>query len=63
MFYGPSSYIRPAMILDDGWQMLMITEEHDHEYRENGKTYQNLSENRPPSRKNIRSSQKLQIVI
>ena len=36
------------MILGDGWQMLMVTEEQDHEYLENGKRYQKMSENKPP---------------
>ena len=35
------------MILD-GWQMLMVTEEQDHKYLENGKRYQKILENRPP---------------
>ena len=48
MFYGPSSYISTSMILGDGGQMLMVTEEQDHEYLENGKKYQKMSENRPP---------------
>ena len=39
MFYGPSSYISTSMILGDGGQMLMVTEEQDHEYLENGKRY------------------------
>ena len=48
MFYGPSSYISTSMILGDGGQMLMVTEEQDHEYLENGKRYQKMSTNRPP---------------
>ena len=48
MFYGPSSYISISMILGDGGQMLMVTEEQDHEYLENGKRYQKMSTNRPP---------------
>ena len=47
MFYGPSSYISTSMILGDGGQMLMVTEEQDHEYLENGKRYQKMSTNRP----------------
>ena len=48
MFYGPSSYISTSMILGDGGQMLMVTEEQDHEYLKNGKRYQKMSTNRPP---------------
>ena len=36
------------MKLGDGWQMLMVTEEQDHEYLENSERYQKMSENRPP---------------
>ena len=48
MFYGLSSYISTSMTHGDGWQMLMVSEEQDHEYLENGKRYQKMSENRPP---------------
>ena len=48
MFYGPSSYINTSMTLGDDWQMLMVTEEQDHEYLENGKRYQKISQTRPP---------------
>ena len=46
--YGPSSYISTSMILGDDGQMLMVTEEQDHEYLENGKRYQKMPLNRPP---------------
>ena len=48
VFDGLSSNISSLMILGDGWQMLMVTEEQDHEYLENGKRYQKMSTNRPP---------------
>ena len=40
-----------------GWQMLMVTEEQDHEYLENGKRYQKMSENRPPKHAHFTSMQ------
>ena len=43
-----STYISPSMILGDCWQMLMVTEEQDHEYLQNGKRYQKMSLNRLP---------------
>ena len=36
------------MIDGDDCQILIVTEEQDHEYLENGKRYQKMSQNRPP---------------
>ena len=43
------------MILGDGWQMLMVTEEQDHEHLKNGKIYQKMSQNRAPKHANSTS--------
>ena len=39
------------MILGDDWQMLMVTEEQDHEYLKKGKRNQKMCENRPLPKK------------
>ena len=35
------------MILGDGWQMLMVTEEQDHKYFQNGKKYRKCQKTDP----------------